>query len=180
MAVQAGPIVCTMYSAMRTVDRGDPSPAPVPDRAPHRRGSSRLIVPGRGIGSLTLGMDVHEATFFLDVPRTTSVQPDGSVEYSWVAPPGDAGLGVRARGDRLVYEIFVANDGRYATAEGLGAGSSDSKVRRTLGEPPRLENPSGETTSLRYDHLGVAFDIATGPQARFSNRVFRITVFRPR
>jgi hypothetical protein len=165
-----------MYSAMRTFDRGGPRPAP--DRA-HRRGSSRLIVPGQGIGSLTLGMDVQEVAFFLDVPRTTSVRPDGSVEYSWAAPPDDAGLGLRASGDGLVYEVFVVHDGRYATEEGLGVGSSDSKVRRTLGEPQR-EIPSEGATSLRYDRLGVAFDIATGPQARFPGRVFRITVLWPR
>lgn len=162
---------------MRTFERsqGNPSAtrAPAPGKPPHHRGSSRLIVPGHGIGSVTLGMDVQEVAFLLDVPRITQVQPDGTVEYSWVEPPDEAGLGVRATADGLVYEVFIAKDGRYATQDGLGVGSSDSRVRRTLGEPSRVEMPSQGITSLRYDQIGVAFDIDP-------NRVSRITVFTPR
>jgi hypothetical protein len=124
-------------------------------------------------------MDIQEVTFLLDVPRSTHVQPDGSVEYSWVAPPDEAGLGVHAMRDGLVYEVFVANDGQYVTEEGFGVGSSDSKIRRTLGEPSRIETPSQGMTSLRYDQIGVAFDFDSRPEARFPNRVFRITVYKP-
>lgn len=167
---------------MPTFDRSgeNPSATPAPNKPPRRRGSSRLIVPGHGIGAVTLGVDIQEVALFLDVPRITQVQPDGSVEYSWVAPPDEAGLGVRATEEGLVYEVFVANDGRYATEDGLGVGSSDSKVRRILGEPSRVEMPSQGMTSLQYHQVGVAFDIDASPQARFPNRVSRITVFTPR
>jgi hypothetical protein len=156
-----------------------PKPTPAAGRPVPRPISPRLIVAGHGIGSVMLGMDIQEVTFFLDVPRTTHVHPDGRVEYSWRTPPDDAGLGVHTMKDGLVYEVFVANDGQYATEEGFGVGSSDSKIRRTLGEPSRVETPAEGMTSLRYDQIGVAFDIDSRPEARFPNRVSRITVYKP-
>ncbi len=165
--------------AMRPSATLVPKPMPAAGQPLPRPISPRLIVAGHGIGSVMLGMDIQEVTFFLDVPRTTHVKPDGSVEYSWMTPPDDAGLGVHAMKDGRVYEVFVANDGQYVTEEGFGVGSSDSKIRRTLGEPSRVETPAEGMTSLRYDQIGVAFDIDSRPEARFPNRVFRITVYKP-
>ena len=155
--------------------------------APRARGprpshaAPNLIVPGQSVGLVTLGMPVEEVITFLDIPKSTKSEPDGSVRYSWMDSPGDDGLSVRASHDGLVYEIVAANDARYATREGVRVGSTVDDVIRALGAPSRIEpHPQERTKSVQYDSLGVSLDLDLKPQARFFNAVFRITVVTPR
>jgi hypothetical protein len=171
------------FSGTTVSPRGYPATVPGPPGPALSRTSGPapdLVIPGQSLGTVRLGMRVEEAISFLDVPKSTTVEPDG-VSYSWIESPGGRGLRVRATKEGLVYEIFAANDPRYATREGLHAGSTFGDVVAALGEPSLMEpHPQENVQSLRYDRLGVAFDLNLRPTGQFANAVSGITVFTPR
>lgn len=103
--------------------------------------------------------------------------PDGSAVYRWFEPPKNTGIGARISQTGTVERMWVLNDNRYATREGLHIGSTEAQVRAVLGAPSKvIENPQSKTRELLYDKLGLWFIIQLNEQFIYYNQVFDIGV----
>jgi hypothetical protein len=143
--------------------------------------SRRNIVIGQRMGPVRLGADIRDVTAVLGPQMRMDTLPDGSVVHLWFAPPRSAGLGVRTTATGKVYMIWVQNDGRYTTKEGVHAGSTEAEVRAPFGTPSRVTmNPQPAIKTLWYDSLGVWFSISLETDASFYNTVYAVGVMRPK
>jgi hypothetical protein len=139
-----------------------------------------LVTPGKGIGPLTIGMTITDATKLLGTPQqaTTKINsvvlpvPEGALVFVW--PPTSSSTGVTGNvGFRvvtdhagLIYEIQSPFDQRVHTADGLRIGSKQQDVTNALGAPDRQAD-AGTEQFLIYDRQGVVFLVETG---QFRNR----------
>ena len=152
-----------------------------PAAPPEQPGGAMLVVPGRSIGSIRLGMKVQDVVAVLGPAKETAARPGVGTDYTWYAAPAGSGLGVRATDGGVVRQIWVLNDGAYRTREGLHAGSAEADVSAALGAPSWTVAVTSQekATTLMYDALGVWFGIRPSPTASDRNVVFRIDVMEP-
>lgn len=151
-------------------------PTPVPARRPSVS-PAFIIRPGVGIGQLTLGMSVKALEAKLGPNKGVQKAPDGTSVYRWFEPPKNAGIAARIAQDGNVQRIWVLNDDRYATEEGLHVGSTEAEVRAALGAPSaEFESQADKTRTLQYGKLGLWFIIQLDQQFIYYNQVFDIGV----
>ncbi len=136
-----------------------------------------LIVPGQSVGPVRLGRPAREETAGLGASKGSVELNDGTMMYRWFEPPSNAGIGVRTAQNDTVVRVWVLNDERYRTKEGLHVGSTEAEVRAALGVPTRVEFSSkAKTRTLIYESLGLWFSIQLDQQYNFYNAVFDIGV----
>src|SRR5579864_334179 len=149
-----------------------PTPQPYPDLA-----TVYVIQPGHAIGPVTLGMTVKDAEAKLGPNKGAQKAPDGTAVYRWFEPPKNTGIGARVTQNGTVERMWVLNDNRYATREGLHIGSTEVEVRAVLGAPSKvIDNPQTKTRELLYDKLGLWFIIQLNEQFIYYNQVFDIGI----
>jgi hypothetical protein len=91
-----------------------------------------LIVPGKSLGPVRLGMTADEVRQLLGKRELfTNQSPDGS-RYLGFSASGTSGFRVAVKDDRVIW-IFIWLDGAYRTAEGIGNGSDALTVEKTYG-----------------------------------------------
>lgn len=160
---------------------GGASPAPAaPAGQPGRPAPSgaTMIVPGRGIGALRLGMTLQDVVALLGRAKQTVARSAVGIDYLWYAGSGGSGVGVRTTEAGVVRQIWVVNDPAYRTAQGLHAGSTDAEVKAALGAPSwtiAVES-SDKSTTLMYETLGLWFTVRPSSSNPARNVVYRIDV----
>ena len=155
-----------------------PAPAPV---KPTSLRSEFLIEPGDGIGPFRIGMRIEYLEGRLGANKGIQKFADGSSVYRWFEPPTNAGIAARISDAGVVQRIWVLNDDRYKTKEGLHIGSTEAQVRSVLGAPTELEEDQQQKTrTLRYYGVGVWFIIQLDDRYTFYNAVYDIGVMSPR
>ena len=157
------------------------SPAPGSSQAPAPSPSEGvaplLIVPGQSVGPVQLGKPIRELMARLGPMKGVTQLGDGTRMYRWFEPPSNTGIGVRINGNGTVLMVWVINDARYATKEGLHVGSTEAEVVSALGTPTRVEsNSQAKTKTLIYESIGSWFSIQLDQQLNFYNTVFDIGV----
>jgi hypothetical protein len=128
-------------------------------------------------------MSIEEVTGILGRPKGSRGRPDGTVAYYWFDPNASIkiGLGAWAAKTGRVFRIWVQNNDRYLTKEGLRVGRTETEIRRALGAPSSVENDSEQHDKiLWYEFLGVAFFINQERAQAFYNAVYAIGVFEQR
>ena len=139
-----------------------------------------LIVPGQSIGPVRLGTPLRADLVRLGPAKGTAKLDDGTTMYRWYEPPSNIGIGVRTNQNGMVLWVWVLNDARYSTKEGLHVGSSEAEIKAALGVPTRVEDGSqAKTRTLIYDALGLWLNIQLDRQLNFFNTVFDIGVMVP-
>jgi cell division septation protein DedD len=140
-------------------------------------GAPLLIVPGQGVGPVQLGRPIRDQLARLGPTKGISQLGDGTRMYRWFEPPSNTGIGVRTNQNGMVVMVWVINDARYATKEGLHVGSTEAEVVSALGAPTRVEaNAQAKTKTLIYESIGSWFSIQLDQQLNFYNTVFDIGV----
>ena len=120
-----------------------------------------LIVPGRRISTLEVGMPIDRALTQLGGGYHRGESAPGFHVYYWphlalsVVETGGYVNSLRAARDKPADALGI----RYATAGNLGEGSALADVKRTFGEPQRTQSGSGkeDLNSWIYDSWGIAF-----------------------
>jgi hypothetical protein len=163
-----GPVQGTVVAPSRLVPA---AASPAPGAAP------LLIIPGQSLGPVRLGMPVREETVRLGASKGTAELDDGTMMYRWFEPPSNSGIGVRTAQNGTVLRVWVLNDERYRTKEGLHIGNTEAEVRAALGDPTIITiNVQGKTRTLVYESLGLWFTIILDQHYRFYNAVFDIGI----
>ena len=114
-----------------------------------------LVVPGRSVGPVTLGMTMDNVKAVWGSP--TKVERDANSQwYTWRdSPPRSVAVEMQSN---MVVMISIAHDPRYRTRDGLGDGDSVDRIQRLLGRPSHVR-PLPGFSMLEYKSLGVAFVI---------------------
>jgi hypothetical protein len=114
-----------------------------------------LVVPGRSVGLVALGMTMDNVKAAWGSP--TQVDRDANSQwYTWrESPPRSVAVEMQSN---MVVMISIAHDPRYRTRDGLGDGDSVDRVQKLLGRPSHLR-PLPGFSMLEYKSLGVAFVI---------------------
>jgi hypothetical protein len=123
-----------------------------------------------------LGVTLADLTALFGNPTDTVRLADGSVTHWWFDASKQEGFGVRVAGNGLVDELFLTNDARYRTAAGLAVGSTEPEVRMAFGGPTVDIVTSSHKEILRYDYLGVCFEIQLDPKSEKYGTVVQIDV----
>jgi len=136
-----------------------------------------LIVPGQSIGPVRLGTALRGEMVRLGPAKGTAKLDDGTTVYRWFVPPSNIGIGVRTNQNGMVLRVWVLNDARYSTKEGLHVGSTEAEIRAALGAPTRVEVSSqAKTKTLIYEARGLWLNIQLDQQLNFYNTVFDIGI----
>ncbi len=131
-------------------------------------GEAYLIVPGRAVGPIALGMRIAQVFQYLGPPQGPE-HAGRSGKFFW---PG-RGVTVRVGGDGRVDAVFVESP-EYRTAQGIGVGSHRDEVVAVFG--PAFQAQEDRTTLiLAYPRLGISFAIHKGR----GDRVQLVMVYRP-
>lgn len=138
----------------------------LPGWATPRSGS--LIVPGRAVGPVSLGMRLEQLVPHLG-PPVGPVRPREGARIAWPA----RGLTVRLDREGRVDAVFVDSP-EYRTAQGVGVGSSKDEVLAAFG-PPSHGQEDRNTLILAYPSLGISFAIRKDR----GGRVEVVMVYRP-
>jgi SAM-dependent methyltransferase len=139
------------------------------------------VIAGQSIGPIRLDEGIQGIAAVLGPEISRGGPSEGEVAYRWFAPPKNAGLGVRATANGEVRSIWVLNDGRYVTREGLHAGSTEAQVRAALGDPSKVTTDSAAGVKiLNYEGIGEWFSIQLDARYRYYQTVFEIGVKRVR
>ena len=114
-----------------------------------------LVVPGRSVGPVALGMTMDNVKALWGSP--TKVERDANSQwYTWRdSPPRSVAVEMQSN---MVVMISIAHDPRYRTRDGLGDGDSVDRIQRLLGRPSHVR-PLPGFSMLEYKSLGVAFVI---------------------
>ncbi|MCS7235008.1 MAG: hypothetical protein RMM30_03405 [Armatimonadota bacterium] len=127
-----------------------------------------LIIPGRAVGPVVLGMASRQLFQQLG-PPAGAARPQAGARLWWP----DRGLAVRLDREGRVEAVFVESP-QFRTAEGLGVGSSVGDVVAAFG--PALHAQEDRTTLiLAYPALGISFAVRKDRQ----DRVELVMVYRP-
>jgi hypothetical protein len=111
-----------------------------------------LIVPGRSVGPIVLGMRMTQVFQFLGPPERR-VPSGETIKFFWPR----RGLTVRVDRDGRVAAIFVESPS-YRTARGIGVGSTRDEVVAAYGPAPQAQEDRA-TLILVYTRLGITFAI---------------------
>lgn len=159
-----------VFQILKVFGKGTPAPRP-----------TWPVVAGRSIGAVKLDEGMPGVAELLGPEISRRRLSDGDVVYQWFAPPKNAGFGVRANATGEIRSIWVLNDKRYVTREGLHAGSSEALVRAALGSPSRVTTDSADGMKvLSYDTIGEWFSIQLNSRYDFYQTVFEVGVTRAR
>ena len=119
-----------------------------------------LIVPGERIGRVKLGMTLDEVKSILGAPHSSKklLPREADTDYEWPSNDGthDGRLEVLVDEDYGVIKIGVRLDTRYATSEGVRAGSSLVEIMRGFGPKQPASVPDAPNVSLVYEN-GITF-----------------------
>lgn len=150
-----------------------------PESARPSPGSPPVIVPGRSIGAVRLGMTLAQVTKLFGAATDTRPYSGGGVTHWWLDPSRREGFGVETRGNR-VDRLLLVNDASYATSTGLHAGSMEADIRAALGAPSSVSaDAKSQRATLRYDTLGIWFEIDLDQQSPHLGTVIAIGVVKP-
>jgi len=114
-----------------------------------------LVVPGRSLGPIIIGMRLDSVERILG--RPTKVDPSGATQwYQWQAPEDHLrSIAVETSQDVVVL-ISLAHDPRYRTNDGLGDGTAMGEVERILGRPSSVTRLGGFSI-VQYRKDGIGF-----------------------
>src|SRR5208283_5854307 len=120
---------------------------------------SIVVEPGVAIGSVHSGMMIQQVIAELGRPDQTvvSASPEinGALEYT------NIGLSV-IPGGGVVRSVGVRPPFAGHTKEGIGMGASRADVIKAYGEPTAAKLIQPDSEVLRYDSLGVRFQLQDG------------------
>lgn len=114
-----------------------------------------LVVPGRSMGPITIGMRLDAAESVLG--RPSKVDPTGRTQwYEWKSPDDHLrSIAVEVLQNTVVL-ISLAHDPRYRTNQGLGDGTALPEVERVLGRPSSIMRLGGFSI-VQYRREGIGF-----------------------
>lgn len=114
-----------------------------------------LVVPGRSIGAVAIGMRLEAVENVLGNP--SKVDPSGRTQwYEWKDPEDRfRSIAVETLQNTVVL-ISLAHDARYRTIDGLGDGTPLAEVERVLGRPSSVMNLGGFSI-VQYRGTGIGF-----------------------
>lgn len=114
-----------------------------------------LVVPGRSMGPVAIGMRLQAVESILGPP--TKVDPSGRTQwYEWKDPENRfRSIAVETLQNSVVL-ISLAHDPRYRTIDGLGDGTPLLQVKRVLGRPTSVINLGGFAI-VQYRRTGIGF-----------------------
>jgi cell division septation protein DedD len=142
-------------------------------------GNPASILPGLSVGAAKLGATVADLTALFGNPTDSVRQADGSVTRWWFDASKQEGFGVRVTDNGQVDRLYLVNDARYRTVAGLAVGSTEPEVRMALGAPTVDIVTNSHKEILRYDPLGVWFEIQLDPKSDKYATVVQIDVLAP-
>ena len=135
-----------------------------------------LIVPAKRIGPIKLGMSYDEVKTILGLPQAapTELATATSTTYQWSSQYGK--MYVRIDKDKLVARVSVYLDVRYATAEGIRAGSTLEEVFSVFKGRGEIRYWPGYS-EIVYQDKGIIFNVENPVEI---HQVAMITVCVPR
>jgi hypothetical protein len=118
-------------------------------------GNQFLVVPGRSLGPVAIGMRLEAVESLLG--RPSKVDPTGRTQwYEWKSPDNRLrSIAVETLQNTVVL-ISLAHDPRYRTSQGLGDGTALSQVERVLGRPSSVIRLGGFSI-VQYRRIGIGF-----------------------
>jgi hypothetical protein len=134
------------------------------------------ILPGESVGAVKLGETLGDLTGLFGDATDTVRLADGRVMHWWFDASKQEGFGVRVADNDVVDRLYLKNDARYITEAGLGVGSTEPEVRMALGAPTVDIVTNTQKEILRYDPLGVWFEIQLDPKSEKYATVVQIDV----
>lgn len=161
-----------------------PLPAAPDDRGPREEVGTRvvgdgIIVPGRRIGPLRLGMSIEQILQAMPSGyRRETFTAEGIILYEWRAQGIWVSLDARTQAVRLISAFGM---GPYKTDGGVRLLHPEAKVHEIYGqETRRYSYPEERVTLIRYVPLGVQFGLVNQPgNAPLHGRIFTIGIFPP-
>lgn len=140
----------------------DPPQPPPPTEPPV---FDHLIVPGKRVGPVSLGMKRDQVLASLGLPVDTYVYPGGSVGLLYERHTNADGsyhdgleIQVSGRSSQVEYIQIASFNSGYATAEGLAVGMQERKVRELMGPPEKVVLKTAHTfDTFCYQGLRVYF-----------------------
>jgi len=121
---------------------------------------SIVVEPGVAIGSVHSGMTIQQVTAELGQPNQTlvSASPEinGALDYT------NIGLSVIPGSGGVVRSVGVRPPFAGRTKEGIGMGASRADIIKAYGEPTAAIQIQPDSEVLRYDPLGVRFQLQDG------------------
>jgi hypothetical protein len=136
-----------------------------------------VIVPGQSIGAVRLGMKLADVTGLFGASTEIVRSREGSVTHWWLDASKSQGFGVQISSGNRLDRLSIMNDASYMTDAGLRVGSTEAEIRAALGAPVAVNvDAKSQTEILRYDNLGVWFEIQLDKQSPAYATVVRIDV----
>jgi hypothetical protein len=114
-----------------------------------------LVVPGRSMGPVVIGMRLDAVERILGAP-TTSDTSSATYWYEWKAPEDHLRSIAVETSQNVVILISLAHDPRYRTSAGLGDGTMMGDVERALGRPSSVMRLGGYSI-VQYRRDGIGF-----------------------
>jgi hypothetical protein len=114
-----------------------------------------LVVPGRSMGPIAIGMRLDAVESILG--RPSKIDPTGHTQwYEWKAPENRLrSIAVETLKSTVVL-ISLAHDPRYRTSDGLGDGTTLAEVTRVFGRPSSVMRLGGFSI-VQYRRNGIGF-----------------------
>jgi len=114
-----------------------------------------LVVPGRSMGAVVIGMRLDAVEEILGPP--SKVDPSGRTQwYEWKSPENPLRSIAVETVQNTVVLISLAHDPRYHTSEGLSDGATLAEVERALGRPSSVMRLGGFSI-VQYRRNGIGF-----------------------
>jgi outer membrane protein assembly factor BamE (lipoprotein component of BamABCDE complex) len=148
-----------LFSGCATSSSYSPAAAPTFDK---------LIVPGKRIGPIALGMPQPDVVKILGKPGPSSVISAERGTHSIYHYLPDLTVFIKSDSNR-VYKISAVSP-EYATADGIRVGMTEPEVRAKRGKPKDSFQHNENNVSYWYKSLQIGFD----PSRGYS--IFAITV----
>lgn len=137
-----------------------------------------LIVPGRRVGPVALGMSIAQILQLMPSGYRHDEFPEQEIGlYEWRAQ----GFWVSTDTQKRIRIISVFGNGNYHTAKGVYLLNTESKIISVYGPNfKRYQYPKEGVTLIRYVSLGLQFGLVNEPSnALLHGRAFQIGVFEP-
>ena len=131
-----------------------------PTTAAWSSSASIVIEPGVAIGTMHSGMTISQVIAELGQPDTTVVL--GSPEINGALNYTNIGLTVIPSAEGVVHSVGVSSPFAGRTKEGIGMGASRADIIKVYGEPTAAKPVPPDIEVLRYEQLGVRFQLRDG------------------